>query len=631
VAVLVVGRALFRAHSTPVPIGADGLVVVLPVNVARSTTETTWIRLGAMDYLASRLRDDAGMKVLPSERIVALVGADSGAHVVEADELARVRRVTGATWLLAPRVAASGQEWQFAIDAYRDGKASSFLGHASTPLGAADLAATRFLEATGRSGLPTSEPPTAVRELLQRIDVAMLTGDFAVARRLVEGVPAADLVDNPALQLRSGRIAFGTGRWDAAETAFRPLAEDDPGIPASTRAQAEMGLGAVAIRRHRFENAGSHYSRAIALLGDNGDPELLGNAYMTRGVANGSLGRFDHTMADYGRARVELERTGDPIGIATLDLNTAIVDTQRGRFTASLATFDRAITVYERFDIADKLMTALAGKTDAQLALLDNSGAVASSEHAWKLAPRIEDQALLQFMGVRRVQALRASGQLTAAGQVLQRFETTETADSTDPEFGVVRAGLFVDQGKPELALRLADDILHHIERAPEATCETTTAEAVTTLVDAALRTHRVRDARQLLTRLREIRGNPPPDEDLEWALANELVAAQVQAAGNDSGAVAHFESALALAERDGRPAVMVQAGDAYARYLDAKPDHAAAASLAGRLAPYIDRDYRAARASAVLYRQLGERKLADTAYQDAVRLAGERDVHALP
>jgi len=41
------------------------LVVVLPVNVADASADATWIRLGAMDYVASRLRD-ARLNVLPS-------------------------------------------------------------------------------------------------------------------------------------------------------------------------------------------------------------------------------------------------------------------------------------------------------------------------------------------------------------------------------------------------------------------------------------------------------------------------------------------------------------------------------------------------------------------------------------
>ena len=74
-AIVGIAAAVFVAtrdrHAASQATVVPSLVVVLPVGVADASAEATWIRLGAMDYVASRLRD-ARLNVLPSERVVAI-------------------------------------------------------------------------------------------------------------------------------------------------------------------------------------------------------------------------------------------------------------------------------------------------------------------------------------------------------------------------------------------------------------------------------------------------------------------------------------------------------------------------------------------------------------------------------
>jgi tetratricopeptide (TPR) repeat protein len=607
-------RAGVAAEARVVP----SLVVVLPVNVADASPETTWIRLGAMDYVASRLRD-AKLNVLPSERVVAIAKSASGAPDV--DERARVASLTSADWLLVPRADFAGGSWHFSIDAYHDGRARTYRAEAAAALPAADDAAARFLDDLGRASLASAARPDAMSELLQRLDAALLEGDIAKARSILETSDGATRND-PRVLARVGKVAFRAGRLDEADAAFAPLVAEGTDVPANLRVLGEMGLGGVAIRRHEFETANRRYTAAIDALGPSGDMALLGRAYTERAVVEGSLNRVDLAVADVARARAALERSGDPIGLAGLDLNGALIESQRGHYDDATRMFDRAADVYGRFDIADQLAIALAGRTDTRLTVLDAAGAVAGSSRAWNLLPRLEDPLLIQFLGTRHVAALRANGRLAEAARVLDRFAPTGDHASRDPAFGVLRAAVLVDQGKAPLALKLADSILADFESAPVGSCSDTVPRAAIVLTEAAVQSRDPAAAKPLLARLSEFASSP---QDPEWAFAQDLVSAELLDADGDAAADHRFAAALAFADGTGEPSRIVEASAAYATYAVERSDRVRAESLLKRLVPYVATDYRAARAAALLHGVLGETANAESAAADARRLAGER------
>ncbi len=65
------------APATTMPV--QTLALVLPVTVAPAEAETSWVRLGAMDYIASRLRR-SGMKVVPSDQTLHLERFDGNSR-----------------------------------------------------------------------------------------------------------------------------------------------------------------------------------------------------------------------------------------------------------------------------------------------------------------------------------------------------------------------------------------------------------------------------------------------------------------------------------------------------------------------------------------------------------------------
>ena len=420
--------------------------------------------------------------------------------------------------------------------------------------------------------------------------------------------------------MRDGRIAFRGGRLEDAEAAFAPLA-DAATIDTTLRAQAQLGLGGIAVRRRQYDRAEPYYTQALATLGEDGEPNLRGRAYTERAVVRGGLGRLDLAIADIGRARSELERGGDPLGTAYADINAALIAGQRGRYDEAVAAFDRSTAAFERFGIADGLATSLANKANLQLTLLETGGALASTTQAWALLPRLEDRRLIEFVAQNHIRALRSSGRLAEAGLALERFERGDGA-SQDPEFAVLRAGVLLDQGKAPLALQLADEILDRIEHAPAGSCSDSIPQAALVLTEAALQSRRADAAEPLLARLDEFLASP---QDPGWLFATELARGELKASRGEADADRHFAAALAQADSAGEPADIVAAAAAYAAFLVAHDDRAHAAAVLARLDPYVDRDYRAARAAARLHALLDQPAPAAAADLKARALAGER------
>jgi len=604
-------------HIAPQTAVVPSLVVVLPVSVADASAEATWIRLGAMDYVASRLRD-ARLNVLPSERVVA-IAKSSGARAPDADERERVAALTSADYLLVPRAERADGVWRFSIDAYHGGRARTYHAQASSPLPAASDAAAAFLDDTGHASLLAASPPDRINEIVKRTDAALLEGDLAKARAALDGASPEERAD-PNVLARAGKVAFRAGKLDDAEAAFAPLVAD--AAPASLRVVGEMGLGGVEIRRHRFDEAQRHYTTALDTLGPDGDLSLQGRAFTERAVVEGSLGRVDLAVADIGRARSVLERNGDPIGLASLDLNGALIESQRGHYDEATRMFDRAIDVYGRFDIADQVAIALSGRVDTRLTVLDNAGAAQSSTRAWNLLSRLEDPLLIAFMGSRHADSLRRNGRLAEAARVLDRFEAGGDHASADPAFGVLRAAVLVDQGKAPLALHLADDIMRNFEQAPVGSCSDTVPQAAIVLTEAALQSRAPEAVAPLLARLSEFAAAP---QDPEWTFASDMTQGELLDALGDPDADRHFAAALAYAESTGEPARIVAAAAPYAEHAVRRADVARAQALLKRLDPYVALDFRAARAAALLHAMLGESAAADAAGAAARRLAGER------
>jgi len=602
-----------RATATSSPVvAAERIVMVLPVDVRGGDRTAAWIRLGAMDYLAASLRGHADLKVLPSEQTLLLAGREIDPS--DAGTLHRLELSTGARYIVAPQATSVDGGWAVVLDVYHDGGVRSYEARGDNPLDAASLALTRF---AGALGIATETPRTgAATELRQRMDAALLAGDLAEAHHLVDTTPAA-LKDDPAVRVRTGQIAFRAGQLDVSSALLQPLA-DDASLAADTRAQAQMGLGAVAVRRGDFNAAEAAYSAAIATLaGAHADADLLGSAYSGRGVSHGARGQFDAALADFARARVEFERAGDRTGAATVEVNVALVESRHGRYDQAAAAFDRAIATFTRFDVRDNLAAALLGKAEVQLALLENAGALASSERAENLAAQLENPLLKRRVAAARASALIANGELTSAARVIG-----ESVGAAELEFEMLRAALAFERGDGAQASARVAGVLDRVG-------DDTSVPPSTFVLVAADARRRGGDTATLERALRMLQANTAAVGDRDRAFALELGAAELAAARAAPDTAMHFDAALVAADQRGSPEAVARVAVAALAWRLQQADRGgldSAATLVGRLVAWDERDYRCARAVAAFYRALGDRTTAAPAEAAQRRLAGERD-----
>lgn len=608
--------ALMAWNRVPAPTANAGdLAVVLPVEIDESSSDAAWIRLGVMDYVASRLRADGKLTVLPSERVVAF-GLDPHADVTQQSaQRDKILRTTGATIVVRPRAQATAQGWRLELAWYAGLRREDASGEGATALAAATRATDALLARIGRR--ETTAPaaaPTLAAELAQRIDAAMLAGDLAAARGALDAAPAALRAD-PDVAVRLAQIDFRAGRIDDAERAFAALRDRLVDLPTTVQAQALMGLGAVAVRRNDFPAAERRYAEALAALGPSADAELAGNGYTGRGVARAALGRYDEALADFGRARVALERAGDLPGAASVDTNRGLLESSRRRWSEAVQAFSRAIAVFERYDVRDNLAASLHAKTLAELALLDLDAALADSARAWRIAADLENPVLVDAIRHSRIRALLATGQLVAAASLLDGEANVEHAQPSEPR--ELRVRLSLARGDAATALTQAQSLAR----------DHPGADAQLLLAIAAMAAGETTD---------KPADEPAPDDPMSDDPAAEARnaptlalarAVRTQGRGNAEATLAAYAQALAAADRDGTPDVLVDVSRFYLPQLIARRELDRASAIAGAIAPYAERDFRAARALAQLYRALDDQALLAQANARVKVLAGERDV----
>lgn len=593
--------------------------LVLPVAVAEDEPDTRWIRLGAMDFVASRLRERAGLPVLPADQTIAYLGARGDADLADPAERWRLAQAVGAAHVLAASARRTENGWSFEFHLQDAEHIKRYTATAATPLEAADLAIGELLVASGVDASATEPQFPSVVELRQRIDAAFLEGDLRRASELIEAAPL-EAQQDPGVAVRAAEVDERAGRMELAEREFSRLA-DEGGVSTAVHGRALYGLCAIAYRRNDLDGAERHCRDALAVLAHEREPMLLGRTYMLRAVIDDDLGRVDEAMAGFGLARLEWRRAGNLPGEASVDVNEGLADIRNGRLADAVAAFDRAAAVFERFGVQDHLASARAAKSDAQRMLLDHDGALASSAEAWQLAAHVSDIRTVRAIGYSRSLALVSAGHFDEAERLLERFDAA--APESPPEFAVLHLEILAERGHASEAADQADAMLDRVRRPPDPSSDARLSYATLVLVDAALRAKRLAVAEHVVERLREA-GLEPQDPDRSYAL--DLASAEVAAAKHEEvSADRQYTSALDRAVRANRPDETVRAASSYVGFLLDLGRIDDAKQIAGRLAVHANGDFRAARAMAQLYATLGEAKSAEETRRRAVVLAGQR------
>jgi len=617
-AVVVLGTLgwMWRVRTAAPPVSSAGPVsAVLPAGVEPGN-ESSWMRLGVMDAVASHLRS-SGVPSVPSENVVALLGGAGGNRGSD------VRATLAADLLVTPRVHRVAENWLVGLDADdAAGRHYSAQAQGRDAIAAARAAADKLLAALGRKSVE-ADGDNAESALLRRIDAAVLADDPDTARALIANASAEERA-MPELRLRLAKIDYRGGRYDAAQERLVALLDEAPARTAPVlRASILNGIGAVAIRSGRAADAERAFTEAITLLDAHPDAEQLGQAWIGRAAAAAEQRHFEDAATGYARARVALRQANDTLGLVRVAANEGFLDDDQDRPHQALQQLAVATEGFKRWGALNEAILSSIGQINAQLALLDGRAALQVADAAAPLAERIDNKSTLASLALARGRALLAVGRIREARDVFDEMRRT----TDDPMLAVVAGGelarLELDAGNASAASELAARGVQ-VLTSPDYTV--VRANAWLTQVRAALRgaePNGVADASSAFSAWAGQSGAP------RARLLAALAAAETVRAAGSPAWRAHFETARDLAARNGVPYEIAIVARSHADVLLADSDLGAAAAEVGRVTRWSEQDFGCAVIEARLYAALGRNDARQEALARAKALAGERAIPA--
>lgn len=611
------------APDLPQPLAGGALV--LPSRVV-APDDWAWLRLGLMDLVAERLQR-AQLPTVPSESVVGLLrGGKNDADALDRDPaLAHL-----ATWRIQPEARFDSGVWQVVLDARSPERRIAADGEASDVVQAARAATDALLLKLGRQPPPGGGEIPALDELMQRTRAAMLGDQFELARTLIRNAPPK-LSERPELVHRLAQIELRAGHYETVERLLLDLmprlaSDREPAL----RGRALVTLGASHVRRDQADAAKAAYEEAISLLEGRGEPAALGLAYLGRGLVAAMHGRLDEATAELGRARVEMQGAGDALGVAQVDLNLGLFDVMRQRPADGLAKLKASAERFETLGSREELVYTLSQIAETESVLLDHDQALATTDRFWPPETHSGNERLRWDLLLIRAHALARLGQLGDAQALVDRLLGDADPALDAPRLAKARA----------LAVRLAFD-RGNVNRAAEEASAALTSDLAEISVRHYLDLWHIRlralrhlgrasEASEALERLMAWSQESRPDRHQRIALHAQLAQAEHAAHQGDwDDSKTAYESALADAEAMGVPDDLVEVAHSYALALLIQGDTGQAQSVAGRIAPWAERDLRAAEAQARLFRALNQPQAWQQANRRVADLAGERRIEA--
>lgn len=621
--------SLRRPSETPIPppsvppavaARADS-VVVLPLQVD-GLREDAWIRLGAMDLVADRLRQ-AGLRAPASENVLALL--KSAPTSAAGDEPANLREATGAQLLVRGKATRSASGWQVELAAApRSGIAVPvrFTGH--DPVQAMRGATDLLLAALGRSVPAEGERDASLDETLQRARAAMLANELDTARDILTASPEL-AASSARLAYRLALVDFRAGQLDQAEASLdEVLKQPETAQDARFRGQVLIARGVVRMRRGEFEQSSHDYDAALALLTPGRDALEIGQALMGRANSRVPERRYDEALADFGIARTDLESAGDQVGVARVDANLGLLELFRSRPAAALGYLLPAADRFQSFGAVHELLLSLTGIVQAQLAMLQREEAATTVERGWALRERITDPDQRVDLLLNRAQVLIGNGRYREAAAAL--VQARGGANSGNRVLLARLRALAAELASAREDWRTAaDEAAAALAQWPSSGADDERSGIVLIRQRALLALGDGASAQALLERRRE---PPAQAADVPGVVTDALAMAEwTQHAGDPERARRWFGFAAASADRRGVPAEIVAVARAYAPVLLAAGERAQAAVVIGRVAPWAARDFDCALLQLRLFHAMEQREPWFSALRQAQALAGERAI----
>ena len=629
--VVLVGVSQWRRDATT-PAAASKLassapadiVIVLPAEVLASA-EDSWLRLGLMDLMATRLRA-AGLTVLPSDNVVRLVPAETTRDAA----IASARAIAERAHIVVPIVRRAGADWVVRAELLEpDGGEPAVQAQTDNAITAAGEVADRLLDLLGKRA------PNEVRnaahmsqvELLQRVDAARLAGDPARARALIAAADAA-LQRAPEVQLRVAQIDLRTGEFEAARDRLVALVDEvSVESDALLHARLQSYLCIALARTDRMDVATDACDKAIALLETRDQPDELGRVYSDRGIIRTLQQKYDLAAKDFARARIALTLAGDALLLAKVDGNESVLQTAQGRYTEAIAIQQRIGERFERFGMHNELVASLNNQTGAHLALLQPLDALKTSDRALALIDRVTDASIRYFTKLQRADALALNGRLGQARVLLDEVIDETGAAQYAPERAVARASearLDLAAGRAADALLLARQAIPALPSPPYGDVRAAAWLSDVRALRALGRIDEAAAESQAFAAWADTVTEPVV------ALYARLAEAELRVSQQRMDAARPiYEGALAIAERWGVPDALRETAGSYGRFLIGQGDLAQAGVVVGLVSRYADVDFDAALLQVRLYRALGREDAAQRALSAARGLAGDRAIPA--
>ncbi|GAB3350778.1 winged helix-turn-helix domain-containing protein [Lysobacter tyrosinilyticus] len=608
------GYFFYPRHDEPAPIANDA-VLVMPVTVVPMDSENAWARLGAMDYMAARLRA-SGINVLPSEQAMRLSTAIEGDTPAVARK--KLRALSGARWIVLPQMQREGNGWVVVLRLFEDGQEQRLQAQGNTALVAVAEAADVWLRRLGGQG-ETGKPPSPSAERLQRLDAEILAGRLQEATRLLRTSLPAERRD-PRFLYREAKLEFRAGHVDAAATLFQQALDQAADADTPTKIGALQGLAGAERVRNNVDAAELRFTQALALLqslpSDRINSRLTGLVYQGLGIIRIQRGDVDGGMKYLGQSRVWIQRSGDLVLLGAVGHNIGRAEILRGNYAQALSEFDRSIETFERFRVNDYLANSLGEKAELLLALARPADAWDTIRRAQPHLPKLEDTHLAAEILATTARIQMAQGRMSDAGDTLARIRSLGVRD-TDPALLESLLRLHLAQGEMVGARKLA-------RNAPPAAGGDDRLMLVA--VQTALRAGDLPAAKSWLSSDSSVGEQDARYHAVALELARALIA---RAEGNGASALQHAERAAGVTGVS--PDAEIQTGVMQAKVLLDARQYDAASAIMGRLEKYAETDYRVAWTMLTLYRALGDQRAAAAALERANALRGDRDLAVEP
>ncbi|WP_460764431.1 winged helix-turn-helix domain-containing protein [Lysobacter fragariae] len=594
---------------------ADDAVLVMPVAVVPMDSENAWARLGAMDYMAARLRA-SGVNVLPSEQAMRLSTAIEG----DAPAVARkkLRSLSGARWIVLPQMQREGNGWRVVLRLFEGGREQRLQARGNTALAAVAEVADVWLRQLGGQG-ESGPPPSPVAERLQRLDAEILAGRLQEATRLLRTSLPAERRD-PRFLYREAKLEFRAGHVDVAATLFQQALDQATDADTPTKIGALQGLAGAERARNNVDAAELRFTQALKLLqslpSDRINSRLTGLVYQGLGIIRAQRGDVGGGMEYLGQSRVWIQRSGDLVLLGAIGHNIGLAEILRGNYAQALSEFDRSIETFERFRVNDYLVNSLSEKASLLLALARPADAWDAIRRAQPYLPKLEDNRLMVQVLVTTARIQMAQGRMNDAGDTLARIQSRGVRD-TDPALLELLLRLHVAQGELGGARKL-------VRSAPPPAPGDDRLMLVA--VQTALRIGDLPLAKSWLASDASVGEQDARHHAVDLELARSLIA---RAEGDGATALAHADRAAGVAGMS--PEAEIQTGVVQARVLLDARQYDAASAIMGRLEKYAETDYRVAWSMLALYRALGDQRAAVAALERANALRGDRDVAVEP